>query len=436
MSKSIPFGLSEFEARVKPSPIQRRWILPTAAYAALLPFADVLNGACEYFAGSTFSIAIACKAALFAFIAWRLLQGVKLDINDFLWFICPVLALLGLAVFNSLRHGGGTANIIPLLRGPALMAAAYLALRLQDRRQAAVCAETYARCFWWVACVTLITTNLLNLGFKTYHGLGSKGFFIAGNEITVAFAAATVMMLILFDKSWTAIIIHGLLAGYALLILATKAGWMILAICLAWQLARKTLRLRAAATAALAGGAAIGILFGRDILFALGTRYLSSWQVLHKSINERGLWRGLLSGRDTLIENAMEIAGNMGITDWLLGMGCGNFSRVMAEKMAIPGMSHKMIEMDLPDMVMSCGIIAVLWYYGILLFHFSRGMTASEKSSDKTAVILLSLMVCSIVCGHVAFAATPSIMVGISLWMLSKPRSTNTDRQANAAEPS
>lgn len=323
-----------------------------------MPIVDTVNGFLLKGRGSS-GIGTLYRLAFFAllFVYYFYNGCTKTDYvlvaSFFLFLVFQVVSSLGLYVKNSLE-------LTVKLFTPMFMAAVFG--RMLRRGQAN--RERVCRLMDWLALlypITILIPYALHMGYSTYYGnVGYKAFYFATNEIT--FAVCT-MVMYLWDRLRQSLRPRWLLCfamnGASCVLLGSKIAMAIFLFFAGLLVAenvfiavrKNVIRSIAILSFAVIVGIVVLSRFGPQI-----ARIIARWES-NLSRAESGV-AFLSSHRNVFLSNTFAIFQEKGIWTMLFGWGLGGTNSV------------EFVEMDLFDLIFSCGFIgtiAVFALYAVLL---------------------------------------------------------------------
>jgi len=390
----------------------------------VVPIADILNGYFLLKFGSSFGVAIFWKSQFFIFL-WLYLGRQWINKFFFITILSPIIFFLSVAVVYGLFYHCLAADIFAFLKGPALLGAVYGSLCLLGNVRGRVAAMLFFSSLWYCSALSIFASYFLDVGKQTYKKMDAvEGFYFAGNELTVAFAVAAALMVFVKPRRTIGRCFYAFLSLCVLFMLGTRGGWIIMGVCLTFFLGIKLLRKRAFMLA-FASSIGVILLFSLEHIIMLIGPYMLSWGRFSWNITRHGFWAGISSGRLERLLEGLELIVSSSPWSWLFGMGKGAFQMALGK---LFGYELLFTETDLVDLLGSYGLFGFLWYYGLFSLLIIRGFLERTNRNEYLMLIATSigLVIYSMVAGHVAFMATPSIVVGILFWLLKhEPKQKN-----------
>jgi hypothetical protein len=277
----------------------------------------------------------------------------------------------------------------------------------------------------WLNFVVLagnIALGAAGFGYEQYYGgIGSVGYFYAGNEVS---ALQLFMATFLLAKAWQKGLVFYLFASIVLFLLAVSSatkvamlGMVILFIAIPLMSERKRLavldgrKLRFIA-AGLVGGILI-VLFLPSLLREVGL--MSRWEFWYKKYDNQ-LLTLILSGRDIVFGQSLKVlSSNYEPWEYIFGKGYSAF---------VFHLSHYTlhdisVEMDPADVFYSYGLIGLFGLYGFYFFQLGEGIVRIPDNqypyAPYSTIFLLVIIGVGIISGHVIFSGLGAMFNGLGI---------------------
>lgn len=393
------------------------FLLLLLLYYGLLPLADIVSGALTTFTEITW-FAIAYKAGaiflmLVFFIAGRVNKG-------YAAVAAGVTALLiaGAGVRQSLGLGGGSEDMLYIARGPILLNSVLIVLLSLNTAAMGRLALVYFLSTWFTMFLSVCVSDALGISLTSYGaaGYGSKGFYQAANEVTFTFILSWWYIQARLANSWWKSALLLLATIYLIYTLGTKSGFVIIPILSLWYLGRWMGFSRFVNFFLFLAIAAIVVTFA-DSIFLVVLPYLKAADASAFFINTYGVNSTLTGGRFADLHTIVELLQSFSLVELIFGVGFSNFWFSIA---------GKSVESDLIDTLGGGGIIFASWFYGLLMWGYICSKVKSKRGAmvdTAWAFVFIAIALYSVFVGHVAFAATPLITVGMFLALTYKEQS-------------
>lgn len=261
----------------------------------------------------------------------------------------------------------------------------------------------------------------LGFGYSQYEGgVGSVGYFYAGNEVSA-------VMIVLFSfvasnlykrySVWKYILFGSVLVVFSL-IKATKVGIVgTLLLLIAIPLLMNTYKIsRWIKLKKISLFIALGvILLGLSYYLYV---YLTNSQLMNRLIyfydNSESLMNFLLSGRDSFVKDGLEEYYKYNAFEMAFGVG---FTKAIGLAIQYVG-SFKSTEIDFFDFLFQHGIIGVLLVYGFHFYLLTRSFyyVCKYRSALTTACLVSNLLILliSLSAGHVFNAGMSGVFIGLT----------------------
>ncbi|PKA98308.1 O-antigen ligase-like membrane protein [Flavobacteriaceae bacterium MAR_2009_75] len=265
--------------------------------------------------------------------------------------------------------------------------------------------------FSYVVLVLNIFVKYIGLGYPAYKsgGMGSKGFFYAGNEIS---ALLIILCSIIAFRLWNkglkskyfVFLALNLLAG---LTISSKTGILgILLVFFIIPFKGKSLNLKRF----------FPLLVGAMCLLPLAL--LFSWQFIKNSAimvrieffyEKLDFWTFILSSRNVFLANSFDIYINeYNFIEKIIGVGQTKFELLN---------NSKVVEMDIMDIFFAYGVLGLLVFITMLVFVLVQAKVFSKTNrypyANLVSMMVIILLVISTFAGHVFGSGMSAIFIGI-----------------------
>lgn len=320
----------------------------------------------------------------------------KREINNILIVIVFFLQLFLFEFGKSGFFSYNLSHVIKLVT-PIMIAIAFYSLSKVDDEIPLVLDNIMAF-YCWFFPLSLLIPNILGIGFSTYRrGMGSKGFYFAGNEISAVMIVVLAIGLIRFfkrKKRTDFICLLLIFLSYASI--ATKTSYLViiletfLVFILAKEISAKTKRI-------VFGGIGILILglfvVNKDVIFSV----IDNWKWIYAN-KYTDFASFMLSGRNYKIDDLANIVyqGNS-INDFVLGANPGWIINEL----------NLLVEMDFIDLFFGFGIVGCV----LITVFYSKFFIKAIKKRDLFALSVLAIVMGnSFFAGHVLVAPMVNIV--------------------------
>lgn len=327
------------------------------------------------------------------------------------------LFALQLVIFEINYNGGLNDNFSSLIKllTPIVIAMAAHSLESYDRATV-VCIDKVARFYCWFFPLSLLIPFVFNIGFSTYRGgVGSKGFYFAGNEISIIMVMIFAMEIEKYKRNKTkANFLNMILGAASLLYIGTKTAYISLIVFILLALySEKNINKKVLNIILMVPSIFGGLWYVINNVNTV-TRIIETivWKYVTSSARGVSFW---LSGRELRISRAIELVYDKNlIGNILIGIGSA-----AAEK----GLNI-LIEMDLLDLFIRFGLIVSI----VIIGFYVKNMKLIMKTKN-ILYIMGSALACgaSVFAGHMIFAPMVS-MVLVILFLESEFRETGQKR--------
>lgn len=382
-------------------------------YYGFLPWADVLSGAlATYYEVAWF--AVAYKAGtLFLLMLFVIMGRIRTPYAG-VAIVVITLLVLGAGVRQSFGLGGMRDDLLFIARGPILLSGILIVLTSLAPGEVERLARVYFLSTWLATAVSILATNWLGISLTTYDaGYGARGFYQAANEVTLGFVLSWWYIQVRMIKvPWKAAVLF-LATCYVIYTLGTKSGFVVIPILGLWYLGRMMGLSRTANLLIFLMVSVIVSLTAGSIFLAV-LPYLPAADASAFFINAYGVDTTLTGGRFVDLDEIISSIKSFSLIELIFGIGFNSFW------FSIDGNS---VESDFIDILGGGGIIFAGWFYGLLLWGYrcSRTVSSSRVNVDTAwAFVFIAVIMYSIFVGHVAFAASPLITVGMFLALAYK----------------
>lgn len=383
-------------------------------YYGLLPVSDIVSGALTTFTNIIW-FAIAYKAgAVFLMIVF-LVSGRLSTAYAAFGVSITALLILGAGVRQSLGLGGGSEDMLYIARGPILLNSTLIILLSLQKKSAERLARVYFTSTWLSTFLSVIISDRLGISLTSYGAAdyGSKGFYQAANEVTLTFVLSWWYLQIRWANSLLKSLVLFLGTLYLIYTLGTKSGFVAIPILGLWYVAR-FMGVNRFISLALFLVVALTVVQFADVIYLAILPYLKAADASAFFINTYGVNSTLTGGRFAELDSIIDLLKTFSLTELMFGIGFSNFWFEIA---------GKSVESDLIDTLGGGGIIFAGWFYGLLLWGYksSKARLWNGVTIDSPwAFVFIAIILYSIFVGHVAFAATPLVTVGMFLMLTYK----------------
>lgn len=367
----------------------------------LSPIVDNINGYLLLEKKNT-SISIVFKTIIF--LVCLIISVQATTIRIMFRIICVILFLaLQLAVFAMGSKGGTAYNISTLIKilTPIVIIMSMRCLAVYDRT-VIKCIDKIADFYCWFFPISLILPKLLNIGYSTYAGaIGNKGFYFAGNEISIIMIIILVLEIEKYRSHKSKINLLNIFLGImGMLYLGTKSVYISLMVLIVVALYSEKNVNKKVLNIAFIIPAVFGALWYTINNVNAIVKNISRimWKYTTKST---GFINFLLSGRELRIMRSMERIYDEGIIQKII---FGVSPSAAENEMQI------LIEMDVLDLFIRLGLITST----IIIFFYAKYV---RKAIDTKNIVYITgiLLVygASFFSGHMIFAPMVSIVLVI-----------------------
>lgn len=368
----------------------------------LSPIVDNVNGYLLISRGNS-NISSIFKTFIFLFCLGVIFcKGVRKGKN--IGIICmSMIILLQLFVFEIQCRGGLFYNISILIKllTPMVIVMAVHVLEVYDQTTE-ICINKISRFYCWFFPLSLIIPIFLNIGYTTYRsGEGSKGFYYAGNEISIIMVLVLALEIEKYKNSRTRTNLLNIILGVvSILYLGTKTGYFSLIILILVALySGESINKKLINLFLLVPGILGGLWYVINNVSTV-TQNINAIVWRYKARSHRGV-SFLLSGRELKIKRAIELVYiENPIENIIIGIG----PYAAENKLKI------LIEMDLMDLFIRFGIIV---FFVIVGFYYKNIKQVIKKKN--IYYILGAALGCgaSVFAGHMIFSPMVSIVLMI-----------------------
>lgn len=275
----------------------------------------------------------------------------------------------------------------------------------------AKCAQVY---------FVVITLNLfagaMGLGYSQYtsegEGIGTKGFFYAGNELSVTYclSAALYLNFKLIEKNYLAFVFLAIVFMTSSLFIATKVAFIssfavalgLIFIYMARGISELKIKNR---PSLLMTGFFISALISLPIAIYVALFVIGLYERMSYFYDKYGGLRFIFSGRDDWASEALDIFSDQGVIKILFGSGTEwrNLTTF-----------NKSVEIDAIDFLLNYGIVGLIITYGTVLAILCLPTQNPNWSRPMKFIILLILSI-SLTSGHVLYSAMGGPLIGAVL---------------------
>ena len=363
---------------------------------------DALNGL--LLRNNLFSISQIYKVLIAIIIVVRCWDNRKIK-----GYVCAICFYLSFYIVNIALHGEEVGASIALVSKLLTSILFFLYFTHVIRADENYFKSMAQKVFKWnfVFFAINMFLGIMGLGYAAYgeadEGIGSKGFFYAGNELSGVVAAVFPWVFYYIRKNYSLITYY--VSGALLLILvytlSTKSGifaTLLLFVMIALfygDRKTKNFTLLTFITALIYIVYHIQSLLGAEVAIVERFNFF---------LERDGLLNALTAGRlDYWEEESVEFY-NSDVFTWIFGLG---------------GM--RTVEMDPPDSLLNCGLIGLI----ILLFFYIKGLSNPFKryyANNPYKMVVFSsnliLIIISISAGHILFSSMAGMLIALSNAML------------------
>lgn len=264
-----------------------------------------------------------------------------------------------------------------------------------------------------------IALGIAGFGFNSYaEGIGSKGFFFAGNELSVLYVVLLAFLLLYVFKNFSKLkyAIAAVVSLFFGLFIATKVTMLSILILIFvipltsinWKITSKKV-IGVSISLVLFSALAIMVY---NYLFISGL--IDKWNYFLK-IYDYNYVSIILSGRNRFLEQAYLMSlENKHILHDLFGYSYTGYSALIKHSTTLHGQS---IEMDFFDIYFFYGLIGLL---AVLSFWFVAIFTYIKNKAKNPIILFTALLVLGIsfLSGHVLYSGMSGPFIGILLSLL------------------
>lgn len=367
----------------------------------LSPIADNLNGYL-LLTGNNSNISVVFKTFLFLLCAWialRYMKGRKLLYVTGISFVF-ILQSIYFAIEDPEGIGYNFTTLIKLLM-PVFLILSFESLSAYDKAVPGRVRKISAFYIWFFP-ISLIIPMVFDFGFSTYGGgLGNKGLYFAGNEISIVMIMVVAISLQNFKKEKTKKNFVCLALGIAgALLIGTKAVYISAAV----------LILTAIYTGKATNRKLFNLISLVPVVFLAGGYIFTHLEWLRQIIDR---WRWgyryvgsnflsfFLSGRGNFLARAWEtVYQEDSFRNFMVGVG----SNKMINE------AEGLVEMDFFDLLFWFGAIVTL----IIVFLFGSYLRRAARFGNAVYIVGICLVyAASVVSGHVLFAPMVTVVFAI-----------------------
>ena len=376
-----------------------------AVLLMLSPVVDVMTGAL-LLSGRGGGISALYKGVIFLICLFRLMLGMPR--NGWIWtsLLCGMLAMNLTNVVLSYGSSGLAydGNILLKMLTPICLIGVFELIGRKEPDRLAVCTKRIISFYRIFFPLSLIIPKLLGVGYRTYsYGVGFKGFYYAGNDISIVMVVVTIWNVreLVRHPRKREVLLSGL-SLTALLCLGTKTAWLMAAVIVAVFVlhGKRLLWKLVSAAGVFIGGTAFLFLERQEVLNLIGSL---------RSLYNRYLLSGgtvltfLLSERDRLIEKFFSLVYRENPL-WAFFVGEGAYYQASL----IPG--DQLIEMDLPDLLIRCGIVCCVLIMGFFGYWYVKYRRYADFGCRFAWLAMVGF---SMIAGHVLFSPMSNLVLVI-----------------------
>lgn len=261
--------------------------------------------------------------------------------------------------------------------------------------------------------VVVIFGFFTGLGYRSYgeeFGFGTKGFFVAGNDLglTVLFTLGFGLILFFTDRNWTSFS-KLLVITLACFLIGSRTGWF--GCFLLWFLSILYIIFKKDPT--------LGFDLKKRFLFFFGVlsvfgyaiiQFVSFITSLDAYVLERLSVEGIMSSRTVLIESAKTVIANFDTLSSLIGRGTYHLFRFSAESLGTRG-DFRMVEADFYEYIGSYGYLFGGLILLLYILFFFRSIISLRKKTDFSGYVFSILLLLFLGVGYSAGHAISNTMV-------------------------
>lgn len=366
------------------------------------PIVDNINGYLLISKGNS-NISGTYKTFIFLFcLVIVFTKGLK-KVKNIRFTFMTIIIVLQLLVFefqNAKEFFYNISILIKLLTPIVLIMAVHV-LEIYDHTTR-ICIDKISRFYCWFFPLSLIIPIILDIGYTTYRsGEGKKGFYYAGNEISIIM----VMILALEIEKYKNIrsktnLLNIILGVVSILYLGTKTGYFSLIILILVALySQKNINRNIVSIFLFAPSVLLGLWYVINNVNTIAQNVNAIvWRYKTSSYRGVSFW---LSGRELRIKRAFELVYSENpIRNILIGIG----SYAAENKLKI------LIEMDLMDLFIRFGVVIFLI---VLEFYLKNIKQVIKKKNLQYITGVLLVCGASVFAGHMLFSPMVSIVLMI-----------------------
>lgn len=371
-----------------------KWLL------ILSPIADNINGYLLISKGSS-NISIIFKTFIFLFcLIMIFFKGIKKGKNIEIIAI-TIIIILQLLMFEIQCSGGFFYNISILIKllTPIVVCMAVHVLEIYDQTTK-ICIDKTLRFYCWFFPLSLIIPIILGVGYTTYRsGEGNKGFYYAGNEISIIMAMILALEIEKYKNHRSRINLLNIILGViSILYLGTKTGYFSLIILILVALYSEENINKNFVNIFLLVPSIFGGLWYVINNVNTVTQNINAIVWRYKTSSHRGV-SFLLSGRELRIKRAIELVySEKPIRNILIGIGA----------YAAENELKILVEMDLIDLFIRFGVIV---FIAVVNFYVKNIKQLIKKRNIQYVTGALLVCGASVFAGHMLFSPMVSIVL-------------------------
>lgn len=394
----------------------------------LIPL-DIVNGILLH---NNIVLPISVSQIFKVFIMALLLLRISLNTNKFL-FVCFLFILLILpSAYQIVKQGSYSfvlADIIKSTRYLLPVVSFLFFTEVFKKKMVLNHKTTYTLLrFSYGILIMNIFTKFIGLGYPMYeHGdIGSRGFFHAGNELSVLLIILSSVMAYNMwvqkrKKTFYLFFVLNILVGITLSSKTGILGILLVFFLIPIKLPSRSLSLRKFRMAIL------------TLLLVLPTVLFLAWQIIKSSslyLRFAFFWEKLdvvtflLSSRNTFASSAYEIyKSNYSTLEKIIGVGQSKFESLNG---------NKIIEIDVLDIFFAYGYLGVTTFLLFILFLIFQSWRFKRKPTNYPYASFVFLMVfillgISTVAGHVFNSGLAGVFLGILFALMFKQYNDNEE---------
>lgn len=245
----------------------------------------------------------------------------------------------------------------------------------------------------WLIVVAAIFLGAIGYGEYSYATafIGTKGYFIAGNELSGTFFILTSMVMY-FSKSKTNLFFIIVTSILVSVLIASKVSLLSTIFAVLFVIKCKLIKLNALVKYLIFSIALIASSFTLYTVLA-ESDILTRWLFFYE---KDGLGYLLFSGRLEFISNPLTDFKTFGLLDFIFGN---------------PSIST--VEMDFIDILMHFGVLGVLLFYSMIFYVVLKVFRSNSSFRTITLFIDVLLLIISSLAGHIIFSGLAGLFIAL-----------------------